>query len=190
LNIHLGSARKASNSLREGANALMTHRYFLGAMVGVALSSLASAQTAPAPAPQAKVAQPAVPNISRTDFSRDMDLEFDKVDADKNGGVTAKELQDFTRIAAMAAARARNTAWFTALDADKNGQLSAVEFLKLPMKLDPPPLPISLAFDSNRDGKVSKIENRSGTLSAFDRMDSDKDGIVTPAEMKAAGLIK
>ena len=34
------------------------------------------------------------------------------------------------------------------------------------------------------------VEYRTGKLASFDRMDADKDGIVSVAEMKAAGVIK
>jgi hypothetical protein len=44
--------------------------------------------------------------------------------------------------------------------------------------------------DGNRDGRISMIEHRTATLANFDRLDTDKDGIVTPAEMKAGGIIK
>ena len=156
-----------------------------------AVSGGAIAQAAPAAQrPQAAAAAPAVPTISRSDFIRDMDIEFSKVDADKNGGVTAKEIQDFVKIAALAQARARNAAYFVALDTDKNGQLSPVEFARLPMNLEAPPIPVSLAFDTNRDGTVSKVENRAGTLANFDRLDTDKDGFVSPAEMRAAGVAR
>ena len=43
-------------------------------------------------------------------------------------------------------------------------------------------------MDSNRDGQVSLVEHRSATLANFDRLDTDKDGNVTAAEMKAGGI--
>ena len=51
-----------------------------------------------------------------------------------------------------------------------------------PPRVDADPM---LRFDANRDGNVSLIEHRAGTLGNFDRLDSDKDGSVTIAEMKA-----
>ena len=44
--------------------------------------------------------------------------------------------------------------------------------------------------DANRDGKATLVEFRTGKLVNFDRMDADKDGVVSPPEMRAAGLIK
>jgi Ca2+-binding EF-hand superfamily protein len=43
-------------------------------------------------------------------------------------------------------------------------------------------------MDANHDGKVTMIENRAATLVNFDRLDTDKDGVVSPAEMRAGGL--
>ena len=42
----------------------------------------------------------------------------------------------------------------------------------------------------NKDGRIGLIEHGGGKLSHYDRIDSDKDGVVTVAEMKAAGVIK
>ena len=45
-------------------------------------------------------------------------------------------------------------------------------------------------MDGNRDSQVNLIEYRTATLANFDRLDTDKNGIVTPAEMKAGGIVK
>ena len=45
-------------------------------------------------------------------------------------------------------------------------------------------------WDANRDGSVTLVEYRAGKLVNFDRMDTDKDGIVSAAEMRAAGIIR
>ena len=42
--------------------------------------------------------------------------------------------------------------------------------------------------DSNRDQQISLVEDRVATLANFDRLDADKDGVVTSAEMKAGGI--
>ncbi len=120
-----------------------------------------------------------------------MDAEFSKIDADKNGILTRKEIEDFERATAGLAARQRNVGLFQALDTDKNGQLSAAEFAGLPMNVPQPNAAQVLAqVDGNRDGQVSLIEYRVGKLVNFDQMDRDKDGVVSVAEMKASGLIK
>jgi hypothetical protein len=72
--------------------------------------------------------------IPRTQFIGDMDTQFRKMDADKNGLLTRVEIEQCQKLTAVAEAQARNRA-------------------------------------------------------LFDRLDTDKDGIVTPAEMKAGGII-
>ncbi len=47
-----------------------------------------------------------------------------------------------------------------------------------------------MRFDTSKDGKVSLIEHRTATLANFDRLDTDKDGVVTGAEMKAGGVAR
>lgn len=39
-------------------------------------------------------------------------------------------------------------------------------------------------------GKIGLIEHRAGRLCSYDQIDSDKDGVVSVTEMKAAGVIK
>jgi hypothetical protein len=82
----------------------------------------------------------------------------------------------------------RATPLFAQLDADKNGLLSR-RFAKI---ATPAPAangqPIIARMDGNRDSQVSLVEHRAATVANFDRLDADKDGIVTAAEMKAGGI--
>ncbi len=120
-----------------------------------------------------------------------MDAEFRKIDADKNGILTRKEIEDLQRAISGLAARQRNVGLFQALDKDKNGQLTPAEFAGLPMNAPQPnAAPVLTQVDGNRNGQVSLIEYRVGKLVNFDQMDRDKDGVVSVAEMKAGGLIK
>jgi hypothetical protein len=41
-------------------------------------------------------------------------------------------------------------------------------------------------LDLNKDGIVNLIEHRTVMLATFDAIDSDKDGVVTPAEMQVS----
>ena len=130
-------------------------------------------------------------NVPRSDYIATMDIEFRKMDGDKNGQVTRAEVEAQERGAALGQARARAQAKFAELDTDRNGQISPVEFAKLitgTPAVDGRPLIGKL--DTNKDGQISLIEHRAGKLSYFDQIDSDKDGIVSVAEMKAAGVIK
>jgi len=120
-----------------------------------------------------------------------MDAEFRGMDADKNGIITRKEIEDLQRVASVLAARQRNAELFQALDMDRNGQLTSAEFAALPMNVaQPNAAPVLAQVDGNRDGQATLIEYRAGKLVNFDRIDTDKDGVATVAEMKAAGVIK
>ena len=138
--------------------------------------------------PSALAAQ-AAQSLPRAQFISDMDSEFRKMDADKNGQLTRTEIEQYQKLQAVAQAQSRNRALFAQLDADRNGQLSPAEFAKV---ATPAPAanaqPMIARMDGNRDSQVSLVEHRTATLANFDRLDSDKDGIVTAAEMKAGGL--
>ena len=151
---------------------------------------LVCALMAPAVLAQSKPAEPAQrPPLARAQFIADMDLEYRKMDADKNGQLTRTEIEQFQKLQAVAQAHARNRQLFAQLDADRNGQVSPAEFAKL---VQAPPdanaQPMLARMDANRDSQISLIEHRSATLANFDRLDSDKDGNVSTAEMKAGGI--
>jgi Ca2+-binding EF-hand superfamily protein len=83
----------------------------------------------------------------------------------------------------------RNQAIFAQLDANHDGQLSAQEFAAFHADPAPPnAAPMLQHFDANHDGAVTIVEFRAGTLANFDRMDTNKDGVVDAGEMKAAGI--
>ena len=126
--------------------------------------------------------------IPRAQFIAGMDAEFRKMDTDKNGQVTRAEIEQAERGKAEASAEARNRAQFVALDTNKNGQLSPAEFARL----TPQPMvsaePLLARMDGNRDQQVSLVEFRAATVANFDRLDVDRNGVVTPAEMKVGGV--
>ena len=142
------------------------------------------------PAPgQTKAAGATDAPLPRAQFIAGMEGEFRKMDADKNGQLTKSEIEQFQTQQQAAQARARNKALFSQLDKDKNGQLSQAEFARIATPAPVPNAqPMIARMDGNRDSQVSMAEHRTATLANFDRVDSDKDGIVTPAEMKAGGV--
>lgn len=144
----------------------------------------------PAPLLAQAAAAPAAQPLARATFISTMDGEFRKVDGNKDGQLTRIEIEQFQTAANRARAQLRSRALFARLDADKNGQISAAEFAKLP--LNPPKADASglLKFDTSKDGKVSLLEHRTATLANFDRLDIDKDGSVSAAEMKAGGIAR
>ena len=148
-------------------------------LIAVSLLAIASPSIAQA------VRQP----IPRASFIATMDGEFRKVDANKDGQLTVAEVEQFQSAAALAQAQQDSQAAFVALDTNRNGQISSAEWAKLPLT---PPRTNSatlMRFDTGRDGKVSLLEHRSATLTNFDRLDTDKDGVVTAAEMTVGGVI-
>jgi Ca2+-binding EF-hand superfamily protein len=152
-------------------------------MLGLASGAVAQnrAQTA--------AQSPASSSVPRADYIVTMDVEYSKMDGDKNGKVTRAEIETFERGAALGQARMRAQALFAQLDVDRNGQLSQAEFGKMASgspQVDGRPLLGKL--DANKDGAVSLIEHRAGKLAYFDQIDSDKDGVVTVVEMRAAGI--
>ncbi len=96
------------------------------------------------------------------------------------------EIETFQRDSSTKQLAARNKEVFAALDADKNGSLSAVEFAKL--SAGPPKVDASsvLSIDTNKDGQVSLAEHRTATLATFTQFDANKDGSLTAAEVQAA----
>lgn len=130
-----------------------------------------------------------VPAIPRTQFISDMDTQFRKMDADKNGQLTRLEVEQFQKLTAIAEAQARNQALFAQLDGDRDGMLSAAEFSRVTAPAaEANGLPVVARMDSNGDKQVSLVEHRTATLANFDRLDADKDSVVTGAELKAGGI--
>lgn len=120
-----------------------------------------------------------------------MNAEFAKMDANHDGKVSRQEIEAYQHATAMAEIAARNRTIFAQLDTNHDGQLSPEEFAKFHVEPAPPnAAPMLQQFDSNHDGAIDLIEFRTGTLANFDRLDTDKDGVVSPAEMRAGGIVK
>ena len=143
-------------------------------------------------APAALNAQaPGGSDVPRATYLATMDAEFRKMDTDKNGMVTRSEVEAFQRAAAVAESQSRARQIFVQLDSDKNGQLSEAELARgVNPATAPDARPLFGQLDSNRDGRISLVEHRAGKLAYFDKIDLDKDGVVTIEEMRSAGVIK
>ena len=156
------------------------------------LSILVLASILPSNALAAQTASTQDEPLSRMDFIRQMDAEFQRFDADGNGVVLPQEIEAAQRNAAEIEALRQNRTAFVNLDQDGNGALSPEEFSLL---ANPDALPVNSAplmqqFDSDRDGTVTLVEYRIATQANFDRIDSDRDGVVTSMEMRAAGIAR
>jgi Ca2+-binding EF-hand superfamily protein len=152
---------------------------------GYAAQSASAKTNAPQSVKPAVPAKPAVvvPDLPRADFIVLMDADFKKRDLDQNGKATRAEVEEFTKRAAAAVAQEQNRELFQRLDIDKNGVITPAEFAEL----IPAPKFIDVSaemtrFDSNRDQIITLVEYRTATLANFDRLDVDKDGILSAAE--------
>jgi Ca2+-binding EF-hand superfamily protein len=154
----------------------------------------AMAQTAaprPAARPPAAAAASTPQPVPRHTYVATMDDEFRKIDADKNVKLTRREIEDHRRAVVVLETQQRNRSVFARLDRDRNGQLSLQEFAAI----SAPPRTVNVApilaeVDLNRDGSVTQVEYRAGKLVRFDRMDTDKDSVISVAELRAGGVIK
>lgn len=146
----------------------------------------------PATAILAQAAQPAAPQtMTKASFLADVDKAFDAVDANKDGSTDKAEIESAeTRAYAARKAqvlKSREEA-FKELDKDKNGSLTLAEFNAVAQSAPLPKAnatPFITNLDTNKDGKVSKAENRAPAIAQFDKMDANKDGVITQAEAQA-----
>lgn len=149
--------------------------------------SAARPAPAPAAAPVAAPAPTGTGDVARAAFIQSMDAEYRKQDLDGDGRVTRAEVEQFQRNAAIAKAQAQNQALFATLDTDRNGMLSPGEFAGLLRNVSAPDVTAQMQrFDTNRDQLITLVEYRTATLANFDRIDTDKDGIVTERELAAS----
>jgi Ca2+-binding EF-hand superfamily protein len=130
-------------------------------------------------------AQSGPQSITKAKWLSNAEVEFAKVDTNKDGQMSRAEIETFQKAAAVRMIAARSQAVFAKLDADHNGQLSATEFAKL--NNTDPKVDISnvMSVDTNKDGKVSLAEHKAATLETFTSVDANKDGILTEAEVDA-----
>lgn len=159
------------------------------AAAAIAAATVQAPQTAPQGA--ASKAASAPKPISRSDVIKSLDARFSGIDKNKDGSLDKMELQSLQATGLARAAvvqQQRLEAQFKKLDTDKNNQLSLAEFKAVAA---PPTASQSVDkmlsdLDSNKDGKVTANEYREKPLAQFDKADTNKDGVVSPAENRAA----
>jgi len=143
-----------------------------------ALSILAGG-TALAQAPAASSEQ-----NTRAAVQKITDTRFGEGDVNNDGFLNSEELQRMTAKATEKVV-AKMEQEFSAMDKDKNGQVSLAEFKAAATARVAPNSAATLQrFDRNKDGKVSQAEFRAPVLATFDRLDANKDGVVSQAEAK------
>ena len=129
--------------------------------------------------------------ITRSEISAKLDADYADKDADKDGKVTAAEID--ARLvksaeAKIAEIKKERDAAFGRLDANSDGNISRAEFdekAKLPTMKQPDAKPFLDRFDANKDGAITLEEFRGPTLANFNKIDANKDGIVSVAEANA-----
>jgi Ca2+-binding EF-hand superfamily protein len=148
---------------------------------GIAIGSAATAQ-APAQAPQ---------QISKADFTKNIDSRFAALDTNKDGSVSKAEIAAAQASAlkqAQAVEEQRLEAEFKKLDTNHDNQLSLAEFKAAAPSVSAAETPDQMlaALDTNKDGKISAAEYRAQPLANFDRADANHDGILTAQELAAS----
>jgi len=150
------------------------------------------------------IAQPAAPG-PRSEMTRDQvaanaDQRFQRLDANRDGRVTADELRQAgeQRRSAMQQRRAeRQGQAFDRLDTNRDGQLSREEFgqrmamrgqgerrgMRGPRGRGGPEGRMGMAL-LGQDGAVTAQEFRDRALQRFDRMDANRDGRIGPDERR------
>lgn len=152
----------------------------------LALATASAVQAAtPAPAPVAA----AVPKaITRAAFIANVDTNFQRNDANRDGSLTKVEI-GATEARAQQQLDARLTVRrkeaFDRVDANHDGSVSFAEFAAASPtpKADDGSKAIAV-LDTNRDGKVSVEEFRAPALKRFEAVDKNHDGIASVDEMR------
>ena len=118
---------------------------------------------------------------------RDPNAAFDRLDTNKDGSISREEFAKGRekRIERRIVVRERHG---DAAGAPKDGK----EVRKHVMRMRGGPFGAHMIVmaDTDKDGKITQAEAEALALQHFDRMDSNKDGQVTPEERRAGRIIK
>jgi hypothetical protein len=149
-----------------------------------------SGQTVAPPVAAKPPVPPVARQVTRPGLAAELEKQFRALDTNKDNMVTQVE------IAASASSRQqqiradirkRREATFNAMDANKDGQLSRAEFLAND-GTDKQPRPdgakAMARFDANKDGRVTLAEYSTRPLAEFDRGDVNRDGVLSPDELR------
>ncbi|MFL0585802.1 hypothetical protein [uncultured Sphingomonas sp.] len=174
---------------------------FAAALAGTAISGAAIAQTAAPTAATQRGPGAADTNrdgvVTRAEALAAADARFDRLDADKNGKLTAGEHRG-RRGGAEAEVtreqfRERAGQRFDRMDANKDGRIDAAERQAMRDKWKGKRggrhgggMGMMMGADANRDGVLTKAEAVAAAGAMFDRVDTNRDGRIDAAERQAA----
>ncbi|THG40580.1 hypothetical protein [Sphingomonas olei] len=175
---------------------------FAAALAGTAISGAAIAQTAAPTAAAQRGPGAADTNrdgvVTRAEALAAADARFDRLDADKNGKLTAGEHRG-RRGGAEAEVtreqfRERAGQRFDRMDANKDGRIDAAERQAMRDKWKGKRggrhggggMGMMMGADANRDGVLTKAEAVAAAGAMFDRVDTNRDGRIDAAERQAA----
>jgi Ca2+-binding EF-hand superfamily protein len=152
-------------------------------LAGASTQALAQAQRPSAP--------PAPAPLPRTEVSQKLDAEYKSLDANGDGKLTKAEVQTAIQKRAaevQATLIQRQKQEFDQLDTNKDGRLTIAEYQAgTVIKPKPDAADTRIAqLDSNKDGSVSLAEFRGATLAQFDKLDTDRNGILSVQERSQA----
>jgi Ca2+-binding EF-hand superfamily protein len=158
--------------------------------VGAAMLTCASAQALAQAQSPAGGATAAPPPLARTEVAKNLDAEFKQMDSNGDGKLIKTEVQAAIqkRAAEMQATLAqRQKDEFDKLDANRDGSLSLAEYRAgtvVSAKAGAADSRIA-QLDTNKDGAISLAEFRAATLAQFDKLDKDRNGVLSPQERAA-----
>ena len=160
------------------------------AAIGLSVPALATAQASKPGAPAAAAGQA---SPTRTTLLNNLNGNFKTIDLNGDGFLSIQEVNAAElKRTQQASLQIQNRIGqeFNKLDTDKNGSLSLAEFRAAARQVPPPPANAGqLALnklDANKDGKVSADEYRAPMLANFDRLDLNRDGVISQAERQTA----
>lgn len=109
-----------------------------------------------------------------------MIAQLEKADANHDGVVSRNEFTAF------------RTTQFARIDRNNDGFMTDNDIPAFAKKRIPEEMSIETlkaSFDVNKDGRISKVEFVNGPALMFDRVDANKDNVVTQQELEAARAV-
>ena len=140
--------------------------------------------------PSAAVAQggqAAAPTLTRAQLTQKVEADFKASDANGDGKISKAEIQAaLQRRATQATAivHQQQQAEFNKLDTNKDGKLTLAEYQAgTQLTLRPEAVNRRLQqLDTNKDNSVTLAEFRTSMIGEFDKLDRNKDGVLSAQE--------